>query len=106
MLAFLGSLCQDAELAALHIRQAVHSWNESNKSWIRMMSSDVLRIEVACACSVPIAPSKIKHSSASLGMFAARKFQKYGTLEGYYETLVSQACRLESTQKRFMRMKF
>lgn len=52
------------------------------------MNVDVLHIADACTCSVTKAPSKARHSSAGLGVFAASTFQKSETIKSYCTLLV------------------
>lgn len=49
---------------------------------------DLLRRANACSFSVPIVPSKIKHSNAGLVVSAPCTLQKGESTGGYYETLV------------------
>lgn len=53
------------------------------------MDVDLLRIADACARSVAIEPSKIKHSNSGLRVFGVRKFQKAEVIGRHYATLVS-----------------
>lgn len=76
VLSFLGSLWRDAESAASHRRSPVHFWSERYKSKMREINVDLLYIADACECSVPIAPSRLKHANASLELFAMKSFQK------------------------------
>lgn len=48
--------------------------------------ADLLRTADTCACSVTIGPSKTKHASAGLGMFAARTFPRGKDIGRYYGT--------------------
>lgn len=54
----------------------MHSRNELYKSWMQKEDVGLLRIAEACACSVTVMPSRAKHFSAGLRMFAARMLRK------------------------------
>lgn len=54
----------------------MHYWSEAYITWIQKIEVDLLRIADACAGCVIIAPSRTKHSSGDLRVFAARPFQK------------------------------
>lgn len=85
---FLGSLWHDAEFVQSHMKLPVHCWHQQYLARLREVDVDILRVADACACSVTIAPSKIRHPSAGLGVFASRTFQKDDIIGAYYGTLV------------------
>lgn len=66
----------------------MHFGNEPYKDRMRDVDVDLLRIADEGACSVTLAPSYIKHSSACLGITTARTSQKGEAVRNYYETPV------------------
>lgn len=57
---------------------------------MRRANVDLLRMADAFVCSITKARSKIKNSSAGLGVFGARKLQKSEVIRSYYDALVHQ----------------
>lgn len=66
----------------------MHSRSEPCTSRMRELDVNLLRTANASACSVATGPSRTKHSSATLGVFIARMFQKRGAIESYSVTLL------------------
>lgn len=65
-------------------------------SRMRKLTTDLLRISDAFACTLTTVPSTTRYSKAGLKVLAARTFQKNEVIESYFRTLI---CHTLSSRK-------